>query len=104
MRLAGSFTDRGNLQSLPGNGFVGKVILQLSLAPRRHSKMRRINSGRWIKKKQTRPSSVGTDITVLGFRQAPGDGQPQGHLPHTVDEEVWVPELGVAQQSIVTGG
>lgn len=83
---------------------MGKVILQLSPAPRRHSKMRRINSGRWIKKKQTRPSSAGTDDTGLCFCQAPGDGQPQGHLPHAVDEEVRVPELGMAQQSLATGG
>lgn len=65
--------------------------------------MRRINSGRWIKKKQTRPSSAGTDDTGLRFRQAPGDGQPQGQLSHVIDEEVWVPKLGMAQQSLATG-
>lgn len=79
----------GSLQSRLGNGFVGKVILQLSLGPWRHSKTKRINSGRWIKKKQTRPSSAGTDFTGLRFRQALGDGQPQGHPPHAIDEQVW---------------
>ena len=92
-----SFTDRGSLQSLLGNGFVGKVILQLSLTPRRHSKMRRINSGRLIKKKQTRPSSAGTDDTGLRFCQAPGYGKPQGHLPHAIDEEMCGLELRMAQ-------